>query len=400
MTCQPEQVTFSGRPRIIPDMEQFKISTLSEQFPNQLAQGKEGKVILAGQGDDWFLENLFTTEGGDNRAIIAPRLGMLQALAGLAPVFKPGCSDLSGEVRLSLEDERFPWRFDNEDSNGFTVTAREQSIPDGVVLPAGGKIFLVWEATEVKWVWSGGVVPAIPGNARWVLQKVEPVNHDLEQVKISLFTKEFALPRERFVAQADGSVVLTAEGDKWFLRSSSKEDDSVKSKTSSILAPSLGLLQVLAQLAPIFPPKTKSEFSPAPKTGGHGEQHVPSCDDVVDQRGELGLSVATNGNDFPWTFEERAEGGVTITATAPPELTFPAGGRVYLVWELPNMVKWQFSGGLVEEVPPGALWAVSPVDGGGGGGGGKEGACGVAEHVAAAAGSSTTIADTSSSLDP
>lgn len=25
-------------------MEQFKISTLSEQFPNQLAQGKEGKV--------------------------------------------------------------------------------------------------------------------------------------------------------------------------------------------------------------------------------------------------------------------------------------------------------------------------------------------------------------------
>lgn len=181
-------------------------------------------------------------------------------------------------------------------------------------------------------------------------------------------------------------------------RSSSKEDDPVKSKTSAILAASLGSLQVLGQLAPIFPPKTKKESSPAPKAGGHGEQHAPSCDDMVDQRGELGLSVATNENDFPWTFEERAEGGVTVTATAPPELAFPAGGRVYLVWELPNKVKWQFSGGLVAEVPPGALWVVSPVDGGGGGG--KAGACGVVEHVAAATGSPTTIADTSSGLDP
>lgn len=48
--------------------------------------------------------------------------------------------------------------------------------------------------------------------------QVEPVNDALEQVKISLFTKEFALPRERFVAQADRSVVLAAEGNKWFLR--------------------------------------------------------------------------------------------------------------------------------------------------------------------------------------
>lgn len=32
-----------------------------------------GQVILAEDGDAWILEKLITTEGGDNRAIIAPR---------------------------------------------------------------------------------------------------------------------------------------------------------------------------------------------------------------------------------------------------------------------------------------------------------------------------------------
>lgn len=78
-------------------------------------------------------------------------------------------------MRLSLEDDndRFPWRFESDDGdNGFTITARQQSIPDGVVLPAGGKVFLVWEGTEVKWVFGGGVVPAVPPNALWRLEKV------------------------------------------------------------------------------------------------------------------------------------------------------------------------------------------------------------------------------------
>lgn len=81
---------------------------------------------------------------------------------------------LSGEVRLSLEDDndRFPWRFENQGENGVTITAREESIPDGVVLPPGGSVFLVWEGSEVKWEWSGGVVPAVPPNALWLLEKV------------------------------------------------------------------------------------------------------------------------------------------------------------------------------------------------------------------------------------
>lgn len=81
----------------------------------------------------------------------------------------------SGEVLLSLEgsNDRFPWRFETDnDGSSYTITVREQNIPDGVVFPAGGKIYLVWEGTEVKWVWSGGFVSAIPPKALWVLKTV------------------------------------------------------------------------------------------------------------------------------------------------------------------------------------------------------------------------------------
>lgn len=36
-------------------------------------QHGSGQVILAEEGDAWILEKLFTTEGGDNSAIVAPR---------------------------------------------------------------------------------------------------------------------------------------------------------------------------------------------------------------------------------------------------------------------------------------------------------------------------------------
>eukprot|EP00752_Nemacystus_decipiens_P002169 g2065.t1 len=353
-------------------MEFFKISTVTEQFPNQLAQGKGGKVVLAGEGDVWILENIFTTEGGDNRAIIAPRLGMLQALASLAPVFKQDCSEPQdrGEVRLSLEDEndRFPWRFEmSGGGDGLTISAREESIPDGVVLPSGGKVFLVWEGTEVKWAFGGGVVPAVPPNALWRVEKVEQPKDTLEQVKISLFTPEFVLPPERFISQEDGgAVALAAKGDTWLLRSSSTGSHGASKggppsppKVNTILAPNLGSLNVLAQLAPIFPAMPPSACDEA--EADHSDK--PAHDDAatnVEQRGDLRLSIAAAGEEYPWTFVQQPEGGVTITGQAPPGLGFPEGGRVYLVWELPNAVKWQFAGGFVEEIPPRATWVVAP----------------------------------------
>lgn len=71
-------------------------------------------------------------------------------------------------------------------------------------------------------------------------------------------------------------------------------------------------------------------------------------------------------------FDERTEGGITISAPAPPELAFPAGGRVYLVWNLPNAVRWEFSGGIVEDIPRNAMWTVARVGRGGKAGGGTE----------------------------
>lgn len=144
------------------------------------------------------------------------------------------------------------------------------------------------------------------------------------------------------------------------LRSScpdANRDDQENSKAKAILSPSLGMLQVIAQLAPVF--RTKTPTTAKPCHSGH----VPSLD-ALDQKGDVGLSAAVSGKEFPWVFDERKEGGTTISAPAPAELGFPAGGRVYLVWDLPN-VKWEFSGGVVEDIPSNATWTITPFDGGG-----------------------------------
>lgn len=136
-----------------------------------------------------------------------------------------------------------------------------------------------------------------------------------------------------------------------------KRDDAENAKAKAILSPSLGMLQVIAQLAPVF--RTKTPTTDKPCHSGDDPSH-----DAVDQKGDVGLSTAVSGKEFLWVFDERKEGGTTISAPAPAELGFPAGGRVYLVWELPN-VKWEFSGGIVEDIPSNATWSLSPFDGGG-----------------------------------
>lgn len=125
---------------------------------------------------------------------------------------------------------------------------------------------------------------------------------------------------------------------------------------NAILAPSLGSLNVLAQLAPIFPPAEEPpQPQPQPPSACHGAA------EGVEKRGEVGLSVATAGDEYQWAFVQRPD-GLTISGRAPAGQGFPAGGRVYLVWDLmPNVVKWQFAGGIVEEIPPRATWAVAPL---------------------------------------
>lgn len=114
-------------------------------------------------------------------------------------------------MRLSLEDDnhRFPWRFENEEGeSGVTITAREQSIPDGVVLPAGGKVFLVWEGAEVKWVWCGGFVPAVPPNALWLLEKVGSSGGAREREGEREIERERRLQTRRRVKHRDDDVVF------------------------------------------------------------------------------------------------------------------------------------------------------------------------------------------------
>lgn len=132
-------------------------------------------------------------------------------------------------------------------------------------------------------------------------------------------------------------------------------------KANAILAPTLGSLNVLAQLAPIFPAKPPLQQQLAACHDAAGDGGNKPTHDTVEQRGDLRLSIANSGEEYPWTFIERPQGGTTVSGQAPPGLGFPEGGRVYLVWELPNTVKWQFAGGFVEEIPPRATWTVAPV---------------------------------------
>lgn len=75
-----------------------------------------------------------------------------------------------GEVRLSIDEaDKFPWVFDG-DEGVSTITARPDSIPDNVPLPAEGRVFLVWEGTTVKWAF--GPAGESPANAIWQLAKV------------------------------------------------------------------------------------------------------------------------------------------------------------------------------------------------------------------------------------
>jgi len=75
-----------------------------------------------------------------------------------------------GGVKLSLNSaDKFAWRFE-EKENGYTIAARQGSIPDGVTFPQpNGTVYLVWEGTEVKWSWSHGGTPC---NAIWLMKEV------------------------------------------------------------------------------------------------------------------------------------------------------------------------------------------------------------------------------------
>lgn len=176
----------------------------------------------------------------------------------------------------------------------------------------------------------------------------EPDTNDTEPVKISILTNA-KVPPARYLAQDTtpnaGSIILTVDGDVWFLNSVNPdgggEGGGGNSKVKTIHAPNLGLLQVVAQLFPVFE-------DPTPETGG-----------VTSLTGNLGLS-ASSDDAFPWVFGER-DGGVTITALAsaiPSSVTLPTGGRVYIVWQASGRVGWQWSGGVVEQVPPNAIWVV------------------------------------------
>lgn len=59
--------------------------------------------------------------------------------------------------------------------------------------------------------------PHIPDTMH-IFCQINQVEDILEQVKISLFTHEFVLPPQRFIAQDSGGVTLRAKGDSWFLR--------------------------------------------------------------------------------------------------------------------------------------------------------------------------------------
>lgn len=63
----------------------------------------------------------------------------------------------------------FPWRFDDF-GGGVTITARQANIPDDVNFPSKGKVYLVWEGTEVRWQFGGE--SDVPPNSVWALEKV------------------------------------------------------------------------------------------------------------------------------------------------------------------------------------------------------------------------------------
>lgn len=104
--------------------------------------------------------------------------------------------------------------------------------------------------------------------------------------------------------------------------------------------PYRGNRQVLAGLGPIFQPAHEE----SPLTGA------------------VGLSA---GQNFPWVFTEDARGGYTISvpqSSIPNDVSFPAGGKLFLVWE-GAAVKWQWLGGIVApEIPVNAVWTLKEVE--------------------------------------
>lgn len=176
------------------------------------------------------------------------------------------------------------------------------------------------------------------------MHQVEPiVPNTPEEVRIEFVppTPRCKIPPERSLAQDKenvGAVILTAEGDPWYLQPLSTIGADLNTK--AVITLSLGGLQFMSQLEPVFTVSTTQE----------GDTEL---------NGDVRLTPKSRGG-FPWhwVFEER-DGGYTITVTPgaiPPSAALPPGGNVYLVWQDGAKAKWQWSGGLIEEVPGNAIW--------------------------------------------
>lgn len=77
---------------------------------------------------------------------------------------------VTGDVKLSTSSaDMFPWVFE-EANSVFTITASPASIPEDVAVPAGCRVFLVWEGTTVKWAF--GPADESAAKALWQLAKV------------------------------------------------------------------------------------------------------------------------------------------------------------------------------------------------------------------------------------
>lgn len=155
--------------------------------------------------------------------------------------------------------------------------------------------------------------------------------------KIQTITKQQPSTIER-----DGDKVFLGEaGDAFIIEKLVNVDGSDK---RAIISPSVGPLQVLTPLVPVFD---------------------PACPDA--KEGEVKLSndpPAENGR-FPWQFAQaRGEAAVTISVACkdlPGGTSFPGGGRIFLVWEGAE-VKWRLSRDALEQAPGNSTWVLIPTE--------------------------------------
>eukprot|EP00245_Coleochaete_scutata_P011952 TRINITY_DN4539_c1_g1_i2.p1 TRINITY_DN4539_c1_g1~~TRINITY_DN4539_c1_g1_i2.p1 ORF type:complete len:179 (+),score=34.88 TRINITY_DN4539_c1_g1_i2:144-680(+) len=128
-----------------------------------------------------------------------------------------------------------------------------------------------------------------------------------------------------FLTRSTGNIIrTTSKGSNWILEQ--QPDGSYK-----IQANSLGALQVLAPLEPVF-------------KGGAAE---PDNGPV-----QLNLAATVTWDVSPDALDR---GWLITAANIPADVVFPEGFKVYLVSQY-GKVFWKASGGPIGEVPLGSMW--------------------------------------------